>query len=179
MKTRLLTLLLAITLAFNVNCLQTEATSLEILTEEKPAAEEVIDISKNVTFEDLQLYRNVYDDISYEKTICGPPEAPSVDVPEMVNLGKFRITYYCGCDSCSEGWGDMTATGVRAKEGRTIAVDPSVIPYGTHVIINGHEYIAEDCGGAIKGNDIDIYLNHHNKVYESGVDWYEVWILKD
>jgi 3D (Asp-Asp-Asp) domain-containing protein len=73
----------------------------------------------------------------------------------------------------------MTATGVRAREGRTIAVDPKVISYGTHVLINGHEYVAEDCGGAIKGNDIDIYLEDHDRVYESGVDWYDVYILRN
>ena len=38
------------------------------------------------------------------------------------------------------------------------AVDPSVIPYGTEVLIDGHVYIAEDCGGAVKGNVIDIFV---------------------
>lgn len=52
----------------------------------------------------------------------------------------------------------MTATGVTAKEGRTIAVDPTIIPYGTRVIINNHEYVAEDCGGAVKGKVIDIFV---------------------
>lgn len=53
----------------------------------------------------------------------------------------------------------MTSTGVIAEEGRTIAVDPTVIPYGTEVMIDGHVYIAEDCGGAVKGNVIDIFVN--------------------
>lgn len=39
-----------------------------------------------------------------------------------------------------------------------MAVDPSVIPYGSEVLINGHVYIAEDCGGAVKGNVIDIFV---------------------
>ena len=46
-------------------------------------------------------------------------------------------------------------------EGQTIAVDPRVIPYGTKVIIGGHIFTAEDCGGAIQGNHIDIYVNNH------------------
>ena len=66
------------------------------------------------------------------------------------SLGEFVITHYCACEKCTDGDG-ITATGTKATEGRTIAVDPEVIPYGTMVVIDGHTYIAEDCGGAIKG----------------------------
>lgn len=38
----------------------------------------------------------------------------------------------------------MTSTGVTAVEGKTIAVDPTVIPYGSTILINGNEYIAEE-----------------------------------
>lgn len=42
----------------------------------------------------------------------------------------------------------------------TIAVDPSVIPLGSKVYVDGYGYaIAADTGGAIKGNIIDLYLN--------------------
>lgn len=104
-----------------------------------------------------------------------------VDVPEEPKsddtyLGNFKITYYCGCQSCSDEWGTMTATGVTAKEGRTIAVDPKVIPYGTKVTINGREYVAEDCGGAIKGNRIDIFVNNHERARKAGVDYFDVYI---
>lgn len=106
-------------------------------------------------------------------------EESEPDEPKRIPMGEFKITYYCGCYSCSEEYGTMTSTGVRAVEGRTIAVDPTVIPYGAKVYINNHEYIAEDCGGAIKGNDIDIYLEDHDRVYESGVDYYDVEIVLD
>lgn len=53
----------------------------------------------------------------------------------------------------------MTATGVIAKVNHTIAVDPTVIPYGAQVKINDIIYTAEDCGGAVKGNVIDIYVD--------------------
>ena len=47
-----------------------------------------------------------------------------------------------------------------AEEERTIAVDPSIIPYWFQlVLINGKEYVAQDCGGAIKGNKIDIFVD--------------------
>ena len=38
-------------------------------------------------------------------------------------LGKYKLTAYCGCRKCSGGYGNKTATGRRAKQGRTIAVD--------------------------------------------------------
>ena len=54
----------------------------------------------------------------------------------------------------------MTSTGVIAQEGKTIAVDPEIIPYGSIIKINGNEYFAEDYGGAIKGNRIDIFVEN-------------------
>jgi 3D (Asp-Asp-Asp) domain-containing protein len=49
-----------------------------------------------------------------------------------------------------------TSTGARARRG-VIAVDPRVIPYGTHVWVPGYGYaVAADCGGAIKRNRIDL-----------------------
>lgn len=68
----------------------------------------------------------------------------------------------------------MTASGRRAEVNRTIAVDPTIIPLGTVVRINGQDYIAEDVGGAIKGNRIDIYVDHHSMTTEMGVDYYDV-----
>lgn len=60
----------------------------------------------------------------------------------------------------------------------TIAVDPDVIPYGTTVYINGNEYYADDCGGGINGNEIDIYVDHHELTTKNGVDYYNVFIKK-
>lgn len=68
-------------------------------------------------------------------------------------IGEFKITFYWLSEN-----GRSTSTGAIATEGRTIAVDPNVIPYGSEVLINGHVYIAEDCGGAVKGNVIDIFV---------------------
>lgn len=73
----------------------------------------------------------------------------------------------------------MTATGKTAEVNRTIAVDPRVIPLGSTVRINGHDYVAEDVGGAIKGNRIDIYVDHHEMATEMGVDYFNVKIRSD
>ena len=94
------------------------------------------------------------------------------------DLGEFRLTYYCSCEICCDVETGITATGTPVIEGRTIAVDPSVIPYGTQVIINGHIFTAEDCGGAIKGNRIDIYVSDHDRANALGVNTTEVYLLK-
>lgn len=90
------------------------------------------------------------------------------------SLGEFVITHYCACEKCTDGDG-ITAIGTKATEGRTIAVDPEVIPYGTMVVIDGHTYIAEDCGGAIKGRKIDIYMDSHRDALAAGVKIAEVF----
>lgn len=59
-----------------------------------------------------------------------------------------------------KGIGTRTASGTRVTEGRTIAVDPSVIPIGWWVYIEGVGFRrAEDTGGAIKGHKIDVYYD--------------------
>ena len=74
---------------------------------------------------------------------------------KWTSLGQFKITFYWPGE---DEYGSMTSTGVTAKEGRTVAVDPTVIPYGTEIKIDGHIYVAEDCGSAVKGKIIDIFV---------------------
>ena len=72
----------------------------------------------------------------------------------------------------------ITATGTKPKWG-TIAVDPNVIPYGTKVYIPrfGKTFIAEDCGGGIKGNKIDIFMNSDSQCNSWGVRNISIQIL--
>ena len=70
-------------------------------------------------------------------------------------LGLFELTAYCPCSACCGKNDGITATGTVATEGRTVAVDPNVIPYGTTIEViypdgSRARYVAEDCGGAIK-----------------------------
>ena len=62
---------------------------------------------------------------------------------------------------------------------RTVSVDPNVIPLGTVLIIDGHEYIAEDTGSAVKGNVIDIYFDSHERAVEYGVQMKTIYIKGD
>lgn len=96
-------------------------------------------------------------------------------------LGEFLLTAYCGENYphiCNDGDATNTATGTTPTAGRTIAVDPKIIPYGTEVIIDGHVYIAEDCGGAIKGNRIDVFFPTHAEALQFGVQHAEVSIIQ-
>ncbi|MGG1365887.1 LysM peptidoglycan-binding domain-containing protein [Priestia megaterium] len=66
--------------------------------------------------------------------------------------------YTANCAGCS----GTTATGVDLKANpnqKVIAVDPSVIPLGSKVYVEGYgEAVAADTGGAIKGNRIDVFV---------------------
>ena len=102
---------------------------------------------------------------------------------QPVSLGNFKLTAYCSCSLCCGKWANNRPNGIvygaigeELKEGYSIAVDPSVIPYRTEVIINGHIYKAQDCGGAIKGNRIDVYFEDHDDALEFGVQYAEVYV---
>lgn len=73
--------------------------------------------------------------------------------------------------------GNPTATGVMPTAGHTIAVDPRVIPLGTHVLINGVEYIAQDTGGLIKGNRIDIFMDSETECVNFGAQYIEIEVV--
>lgn len=111
------------------------------------------------------------------KTVKNTKKKRIKRVQKKKNIRSFKVTAYCPCVKCSGSYGRNTATGVKAKEGRTVAVDPSVIPYGTKLKINGNEYIAEDCGGAVKGNKIDLFMESHSDCLDWGVKTLDVEIL--
>lgn len=86
-------------------------------------------------------------------------------------VGKFKLTGYCSCSSCSGGWGNQTAAGVPARAGVTVAADRNVLPLGTKIYIEGvGERIVQDVGGAIKGNKIDVYVNSHSDCYADNIN---------
>jgi len=107
-----------------------------------------------------------------------PKDATAVTY-EKIPMGEFKLTAYCPCCDCSEGYNYNTYTGTRAEEGRTIAVDPDIINFGSKVMIDGHIYTAEDCGGAVSGDHIDIFMEDHDYVDEFGVQYKEVWVIRE
>jgi uncharacterized protein YabE (DUF348 family) len=83
-----------------------------------------------------------------------------------------------GKSSSDPGYG-VTASGTRVTEGRTIAVDPSVIPLGWWVYIDGLGFRrAEDTGSAIKGNKIDVYFDSESNANRFGTKrGYTVYVI--
>lgn len=80
---------------------------------------------------------------------------------------RCKITHYCSCAICNGSSSGLTAMGTKLKPYHTIAVDKSVIPLGSTVIINGQEYRAEDTG--VSGNTIDVCVSSHSEAYDKGV----------
>lgn len=97
---------------------------------------------------------------------------------KMKSVGTFKVSAYCSCSSCCGKSNGITASGTKAKAGRTIAADTSKFPFGTKLIIDGKTYVVEDRGGAISGNKIDLYCSSHQEALNWGVRYYEVYVAK-
>lgn len=93
---------------------------------------------------------------------------------------KVKATAYTHTDA---GCDKITATGTTVRWG-TVAVDPKLIPYGTKMFIvsNDGKFVyglsaAEDCGGSIKGNRIDLYMPTTSQCFQFGVRNCTVYFL--
>lgn len=96
---------------------------------------------------------------------------PSGEVLTYTHTMVVEATAYTKTDAGCDDW---TSTGTLARYG-AIAVDPSVIPYGTrmYIVSNDGAYIygiatAEDCGGAIGGARVDLYYDTKEECFAFG-----------
>lgn len=138
--------------------------------------------NKWVEFEELEqslvsdniIFQKKVDKINKLAKLIKPAEASEViatQTGDKVYLGEFTCVAYSG--------DDITSTGVKPVVGRTIAVDPKVIPYGSKVYIEGiGTRIAKDCGGGIKGRMIDIYMSNNNECIQHGRRKLKVYLIK-
>ena len=103
------------------------------------------------------------------------------DIQDFPNrkLGRFTLSWYSPKELGKTSPSQLrTSTGTTPKEGRTIAVDPKVIPYGSIVYIQDYGYyITEDCGGDIKSNRIDVFTTSHEYAIQQGRKVANVWVL--
>ena len=114
----------------------------------------------------------------YSLTGGGIEKANATEDMYGQKLENFQITYYCPCEICCDKASKVTASGTPVAEGKTIATDPNVIPYGTKVIIGGHVFTAEDTGRKVQGNQISIYVNNHAEVSAFDTENTDVYLAK-
>lgn len=105
---------------------------------------------------------------------------PSGEVLTFKDTLEVKATAYTHTDA---GCDFITSTGTTVRIG-TVAVDPRLIPYGTRMFIvtNDGQYVygistAEDCGGSIKGNRIDLYFPTHDECIQFGVRQATIYFL--
>ena len=96
----------------------------------------------------------------------------------LINMGECKITYYCPCEICSEGWGRQTYSGKTARSEHTVAVDPEVFDIGSKLLIDGKIYVAEDVGGGVCGDHVDIFVDTHEETLEGGVRFTDVKVVR-
>ena len=89
-------------------------------------------------------------------------------------LENVTVTHYDCCVECCGKVDGLTASGTHATPYSTVAVDPSVIPLGADVLVDYGDgaglrrYRAEDTGGAVKGNHIDLCVGSHAEALQLG-----------
>ena len=96
------------------------------------------------------------------------------------SLGNVVTSGYCNCSICCGRWaGGPTASGAYPKSNHTIAVDANnpFVPMGTHVVMNGVEYVVEDTGAFARyGVQFDVYYGSHSEASAHGHKTWEAFI---
>lgn len=164
-----------------------EEPKKEVVVEKKPeVAKKETKTSKSATSRGASRMVWAEDTNKVEDGVLETADGELIEYSEVMQL---EATAYCPCYSCcgkypGNKWYNITATGTKGRVG-VIAVDPRVIPLGTKVYIEGlngaknYGYaVAEDTGGAIKGQIIDLYLNTHKETINWGRQQVKVYILK-
>ena len=95
-------------------------------------------------------------------------------------LDNVTVTHYDCCVECCGKADGITASGVRATPGVTVAVDPAVIPLGADVLVDYgdgmlHYYRADDTGSGVVGNCIDLCVADHQTAVRFGRRTATVW----
>ena len=109
---------------------------------------------------------------------------------KLIYLGEFKLTAYCSCVKCCGQWAIdrevdengnpivLTASGATAQVNHTVAVDPSVLPFGSELYVPGYGfYVAEDSGNGVEGNHLDIYFSSHDEAVNHGLAYNDVWLI--
>lgn len=109
-----------------------------------------------------------------KNVIVDPKTGKTYEYTKSMTMNATAYTHQPG-----DPWYNKTASGMPTFVGM-VAVDRNVVPLGTILYVEGYGIaIAGDVGGAIKGNDIDLYFNTTGEVKQFGRQNKKAYILKD
>ena len=91
------------------------------------------------------------------------------------SLGTWKLTAYCPEECCNGSNAHRTASGEPMVVGETVAVGH--LPFGTRLLIDGHEYTVTDRG--VKGEHVDILHETHKAAQRFGVQYKQVFIWRE
>ena len=114
-----------------------------------------------------------------ELPLASMPDAEMVEAigTRWERLGRWKLSFYCPCHTCSGNWGHRTSSGATCVEGVTAAC--AILPPGTVVKIDGYgERVIQDTGSGVRGQHLDIFMESHKQCLNHGVKYREVWIKK-
>lgn len=99
-------------------------------------------------------------------------------------IEDVKVTHYCCCVKCCGKDDGITYSGVKAVPGVTVAVDTSIIPLGSDVLVDYgdgelHYYRADDIGGSVRGNHIDLAVTTHEEALQLGIKRATVYFVPD
>ena len=146
-----------------------EAVTEEPLAEEASVTEEPLAEEASVTEEAPEEAAEETPAPEADNAIAQATKADHERPDDLVKLGDFIATAYCVTG--------QTSTGTQTTVGRTLAVNPYVIPYGTEVWLYledgtfAGDFIAEDTGSNMLANPnvIDIYMGQDS--YNDRILW--------
>lgn len=146
------------------------------------------EVSTKIVYEDgVQVSKNILSENMIKQPVKQIEKVGTLGVLKPDRGG--RVLYEKSIDVVATAYTNdfgfgITASGSRVKRNAngysSIAVDPRVIPLGSKLYIPGYGYgVAEDTGGAIKGNRLDLFFSSEKDCYNWGVRNIKVYILKN
>ena len=153
----------------------------EVAVKEEPAKAEVL--KEEAVKEETVKKEVVKEEVVKEKPISKPSNQLDGARSIVMKASAYDLSFEsCGKRPGDRGYG-ITASGTKARPG-VVAVDPKVIPLGTKLYIESMDGTgsygyasAEDKGGAIKGNRIDLFFSSRSDALKFGRRQVKVYIL--
>lgn len=162
-------------------------TQRKVIQDGKPGEKQTTDL---VTYENGKevarklvsqvVSKNPTDKIIVQGTYPSMPVSRGGDPLPYYKVINARATAYYAVNGVGRTYTASGRLAVRSTDGySTIAVDPSVIPFGTKMFIEHYGFaVAADSGTAILGNTIDVFFNTRAEACNWSTKYVNVYLLK-